>query len=116
MVHGKRCRDRDDHSPNPPSLNPSSSRKRGKRTIHKEFSRSHNSLPDFVSLKAKRNFDLSSQENHSILPGRKINIQNLSKYNLESLFFDLEWQYFLEIHENYYFDLIKIFYANSTIK
>ena len=69
-----------------------------------------------MSPKARKNFE-SIFSKKKIFPSRKIIFQNLGELdNPESLFYDLECNDFLKIHENYYPELIKFFYTNLTVK
>ena len=73
MVRGnKRNRVEGGTSPNPPSPSSPSSRRKGKRTIHREPSRIPDPLPKYVSPKTQQNFE-SIFSRKKILLGRKIN-------------------------------------------
>lgn len=113
MARGKK-RDRieEGSSPNPPSQNPSSSRRR-KLPISSEID-VPTPLPKFITPQAHVNFDTLYYKKN-IIPGRKVNFEVFSEYNLEFLFDALGLKKLVTIHTDYYPNLVKVFYANLSV-
>ena len=81
-----------------------------KQIVHWKLYRTHGSLPESMSPLAKMNYD-SIFSKKKILPG----LQDIWNFGNPIIFSDLKWDEFLEIHEIFYPELIKVFYASLTV-